>query len=407
MEAPTQLSPWMAAPERPVASVIADSAKTDRAISRSLAIAGGLGMALAALLVLLFAGVEVGPVAFATAVVLALLPVPLWVALALWIDRYEPEPRWMIATAFFWGASFAVLIALILNTAGELIVGAAAGADAAALYGYSISAPVVEECAKAFVIFLLYRRRRSEFDGIVDGIVYAIMVGLGFAMVENVLYYGRGAYEEGLEGAIVIFVLRGLLSPFAHPLFTAMTGIGFGIASRSARRWVRFVAPTLGLIGAIVLHSVWNTSAVEGLIVGVYFLFMVPVFGAVTVLVIAARRREGRVIREELQPDVGSGLLSADEARGLGSMRARRKAIKAAKRQYGKQARRPVRAYQHAATELAFLRHRVRKGLLVDPQVVATEETGCLNELRRLRAQLPEPGAAPRGPEAVGGAGPL
>jgi len=49
----------------------------------------------------------------------------------------------------------------------------------------------------------------------------------------------------------------------------------------------------------------------------------------------------------------------------------------------------------------------VRKGLLVDPQVVATEETGYLNELRRLRAQLPEPGAAPRGPEAVGGAGPL
>ena len=48
--------------------------------------------------------VETGPAELVIALICATLPVPIYVMLLLWIDRYESEPLWMLATAFFWGA---------------------------------------------------------------------------------------------------------------------------------------------------------------------------------------------------------------------------------------------------------------------------------------------------------------
>ena len=119
------------------------------------------------------------------------------------------------------------------------------GTEAAEIYGYSISAPVVEEGAKGLVLFGLFWLNRHEFNGVVDGVVYAGLVGLGFAMTENVLYYGRGAAEEGVVGAVGTFIARGLLSPFAHPIFTAMMIFGLGFA---------LITPNLvALIGFVLL----------------------------------------------------------------------------------------------------------------------------------------------------------
>ncbi len=118
-------------------------------------------------------------------------------------------------------------------------------------------APPVEEFAKGSVILLLALVRRKEFDGIIDGLVYAGMVGVGFAFTENILYYGRifrqlseeVGSDEGLRGAFVLFVIRGLISPFAHPLFTSFTAIGIGIAVRHRSTIVRFLAPVVGYPG--------------------------------------------------------------------------------------------------------------------------------------------------------------
>src|ERR1051325_728574 len=57
------------------------------------------------LLVLIVIGIETGPVALLLGFVAATIPVPLYLVLVLWIDRYEAEPLWMLATAFFWGRS--------------------------------------------------------------------------------------------------------------------------------------------------------------------------------------------------------------------------------------------------------------------------------------------------------------
>src|ERR671938_2194576 len=82
------------------------------------------------LLTLLLIGLDTGPVPLLLGFVLATLPVPLYVALALWIDRFEPQPPWALAAAFFWGALVAVFIAFVVNTLGGLIVGALLGEGA-------------------------------------------------------------------------------------------------------------------------------------------------------------------------------------------------------------------------------------------------------------------------------------
>ena len=149
------------------------------------------------LIVLLLIGFETGPVGLLIGLIAATLPVPVYVALALWIDRYESEPFWMLATAFFWGALVAVFIAFLFNTASTLMVAVMTESDETGqAFGAVISAPIVEETAKAIILFIFFFAKRDEFDGVVDGIVYAAMVGLGFAMTENVLYFGR-VYLEG------------------------------------------------------------------------------------------------------------------------------------------------------------------------------------------------------------------
>src|SRR5437867_6345743 len=160
-----------------------------------LAVFAVMFAALLGLVVLLLIGAETGPVELIIGLICATLPVPIYVMLMLWIDRYEAEPLWMLATAFFWGALVAVFIAFLLNTANELIVTAATNnVRVGENFGAVISAPIVEESAKAFILFVLFFWKKDEFDGIIDGIVYAGMVGLGFAMTEYIHHYADGDF---------------------------------------------------------------------------------------------------------------------------------------------------------------------------------------------------------------------
>lgn len=364
-----------------------------RSRRRALQILGGLLLVLALLVVLLLTGLDVGPVALATGLVLAVVPVPVYVWLALRVDRFEPEPLPMLAWAFVWGASGAAFIALVVNTAGQAIIGDSFGSDVGELYGSSISAPVVEESAKAAILFGIYRWRRAEFDGILDGIVYAAMVGLGFAMTENVLYYGHAAAEGGVPLAATFF-LRGVMAPFVHPVFTAMTGIGLGIAASSTRRGVRLVAPAAGLLAAITLHSLWNTAAgvSDGTaFFGVYGLVMLPILGLLVVVVVLQLKREGQAVALWLSPEVAAGVLTAADVVTLSSLRERRRAARAARRAGGRALLRQRRTFDAVATTLAFRRARGAKGLPLDVDDPAAADAAGVARLAELKAALPAP----------------
>src|SRR5258706_283945 len=280
----------------------------------------GLG---AGSIALLSVGIESGWSALLAGILMAALPLPFYAAIATWVDRFEPEPPWLLATAMFGGASTAILMAMIFKGIGEGVFSALVGPQQASVMTPLFAAPVVEEIAKGAALLMLFLWKRDEFDNVTDGIIYAAMVGLGFAMMENVQYYAKAVASGGNE-ALGIFFVRGVMGPFSHPLFTSMTGIGFGIAQESDRKVVKFIAPVLGLCGAMLLHGFWNLSTNVGLVFFVsYFLVMVPVFISVIVVVIFSLRREARIIRRHLESVVADGVLSHDDVEVVTSVRRR------------------------------------------------------------------------------------
>lgn len=331
-----------------------------------LGIIAALVALLLGLIVLLLIGVETGPVALLIGLVSATLPVPIYLLLVLWIDRYEAEPYWMLGTAFFWGALVAVFFAYVINTAGSIaVVVLTNDMRAAQTFGAVISAPIVEESAKALILFIFFFWKKDEFDGVIDGIVYAAMVGLGFAMTENIQYYGK-AVTHGGDALTFVFVLRGFLAPFAHPMFTSLTGIGLGLARQSRYGLVKFIAPVFGLLAAISLHAIWNGSAVifggVGFIL-MYLLIMVPAFFIMFVVIALALRREGQIVREFLVPDFHGGLLTQEEYNQLGTLRGRTGAAFNALSRGGFRSWQACRQLNQTASELAFHRSRVARGI--------------------------------------------
>ncbi|MCA1633382.1 MAG: PrsW family intramembrane metalloprotease [Acidobacteria bacterium] len=337
-------------------------------------------------------GYGTGLVPFLTGLVVAALPVPVYVTLVLWLDRYEPEPSWLLATAFFWGALVAVFFAILINSFGVAVVQEVYNEDAANFYGLVISAPLVEESAKALAIVALFFWKRDEFDGVLDGIVYAAMIGLGFAMTENVKYYGEAVTESNAVG---VFVVRGLFSPFAHPLFTSMTGIGLGLARQSHSRTAKAALPFVGFALAVVLHGGWNGSAYfagkldNGLLVlGMYFLVMVPTFVGLLLVVFLALRREGGILREHLRCDFERGLLTHEEYQCVCSVRSRARASLDALTRKGPRAWRARVQFNRAASELAFHRSRVARGIKARDGSDAHREASYVRQIYELRLWL-------------------
>ncbi len=264
---------------------------------------------------LAFAELGVGAALIGTLV--AFIPAPLYLALWLWLDRYDPEPPWALAACVLWGGGAATFVAGIANTVAELGVGAVTGdAGVAHFVGASISAPIMEEGMKALAVFAIFLFLRREFDGVIDGIVYAGVVALGFATVENVLYYGRNLKEEGAGALLVVFFLRGILGPFGHSVYTAMTGIGFGLARESHNTAVKIAAPAVGFSLAVFLHSAWNTLAgcSGGFFLLLFLVIWMPLFFAFVGAVIWMGHRESQLIARMLEPEVRRGLLTAEQA---------------------------------------------------------------------------------------------
>jgi protease PrsW len=312
-------------------------------------------------LVLFAAG---APGAIAVGVVLAAIPVGPLVGSYLWLDRYEPEPRSLLLLGLGWGAFVATSAALFLQAFDAFALGSGEATQSV------VVAPLTEEAAKGLFIVLLLLYRRAELDGILDGIVYAGMVGIGFAFTENILYLsqayiGEDGHVGGIEDAVVLFVIRGVFSPFAHPFFTAFIGIGLGIAVSSRSRVVQVAAPMVGYALAVGTHALWNSSLLlnggSGA-VGTYFMLMVPAFLVLVGFAIWSRRREGALLAAALTDCARRGFLHPNEVPWLARIPARRACRRYAAEVGGEPARTAMQLYQTEAIELGFLHHRFLRG---------------------------------------------
>ena len=242
------------------------------------------------------------------------------------------------------------------------------------------------------LIFIVGRR---FFDGPVDGIVYAATVASGFAFTENIQYFGLQIAEAGgLDGTVgEIFLVRGILSPFAHVMFTAMTGLLIGLAARKGSILLSIGAFFVGLIPAIALHMFWNGALFFVYdFYGYYLIVQVPLFALAVLMVFLLRRREAKMTQTHLAEYAAAGWLNNEEVTSLGTPAGRRQARKWA-RQHG--LGKIMKEYIKDATHLAFTRNRIvtgrdRIGSQKDEQVLLYQ----VSESRRaLAASTPKQAA--------------
>lgn len=340
----------------------------------------------------------VGGPSFLTGLALAILPVPVLISLILKLDPLEPEPWRALVLAFMWGAGVAILGAAILNGFGlNYVMAPIFGAEKGRLIVTTISAPLVEESLKGAVLFGYLRFYSRELDELTDGIMYGAMVAIGFAMMENVAYYMQAAADHDLGG---VFILRGVITPFGHPLFTALTGVGVAYAAThhgTARR----IAPLAGLAAAVIMHGAWNYSTAFGAggLAGAYAIALCIV-AVLAGFVVRERRAMRGHIDTFLSPYVADGLVRPDDIPMLASPAWRKQAREWAALHGGTAAVRAMGYYQLAATELVLL-HKMAAYGVTEPSWF-DERRDALVELVRVSRETFQSAVASadrRGPE--------
>lgn len=309
-------------------------------------------VAAATLPVLLLVGILAitGPLSVAA----GLVPLAIVLPVLSWLDRVEPEPTASRVHAILWGATVAVLVSIVVNTVVAVVAG-----DIASMV---VSAPLIEEASKAAGIIWAVRRR--EVDGVSDGIVYAGWIAIGFAVVEDMTYFATAA----IDGALLpVFIVRAVLTPFAHPLFTFWTGLAIGRSVQRGRSL--FPAALWGYALAVGTHALWNGSlafgeitpeVTEDVAIGVIMvtaLLFVVLFVTVAVALVTARRREQRRFVQMTPFLVGQYRLSAAEAEQFASW----SSLLSTRRQLPRRHRRPFDRVHAALARLALLYERLNE----------------------------------------------
>ena len=349
---------------------------------------------------------------------LSILPLSL-----LWLlERRERQTPWLFAAAFLWGGCIATALALPFNSAfltfadtwvvQHPVVREALGPDAAMLLAAPISAPIVEEIAKAVGVLAIFRLLRPEFHNVRDGIVYGALVGVGFKWFEAALYVAQGYAETGAPPyGLQLGSRYALLGLGGHAMSTGIFGAFLGIAMQTRRGWIRILAPIAGLVLAIAAHMVNNAlplvaalaagaagepaPASDPLDMGFVQAFVgssllelaifLPFLLLTALALWRSSVRERRVIREELAGEVG-GAVSAGEYAEIVVDRVLRT------RRIDPLRPRASAALVNAQHELAFRKRRVRhEGRDPDRDTLAV---AWRDEIWRLRAVVSPRGAA-------------
>lgn len=315
------------------------------------------------------------------AAVASALPTAGYVLVLWWCDRYEKEPLWLLTLAFLWGALPAVAVSLIVELALRLPSAALGGLSL--LIDSGAVAPVVEEVAKGAALLAIYWRHRAEFDGVLDGIIYGAVVGFGFAMTENALYFIAELAEGSLGSFGLLWLLRAVVFGLNHALFSAIFGAGLGLARLSRQAWQRWLVPLLAFAVAVGLHASHNLfTGLAGELCWPALISLAGDWGGLAVILVVvwlSWRQERRWLTTQLWEEVGRGVITAAEYTALASAWQRRALFWAALSAHGWGAAWAWRRRVGWATELAFKKHQL---------ATAGSAAGEAGEIERLRALL-------------------
>ena len=242
-----------------------------------------------------------------------------------WLDRYEKEPLLLLGGVFLWGGVIAAGSAFIINT--FLGLGIYIFTNSSVLTDIatgSLVAPLVEETLKGLAILAVFLVFRSEFDSILDGIIYAGVAALGFAATENTYYiYTYGFQQGGWSGLLSLTFIRIILVGWQHPFYTAFFGIGLAVSRLNKNLAVKIFAPLLGLAAGMFAHGFHNTvvvilpSGLPGILIGTaidwtgwFFMF---------IIIIWATWREQQNLKKYLTMEVQAGEVTPGQFRTAAS----------------------------------------------------------------------------------------
>ncbi len=201
------------------------------------------------------------------------LPACVWLYFLLKEDDRCPEPKPLILIAFISGA-LAVAFALPLEHLTKTLF----QGDLAVLLTWA----TVEEVLKYAIVSLTVLWRRAV-DESVDLVVYMITAALGFAALENALFFFQALTSYGFwgsDGAIASGNLRFVGSTLLHIIASAAIGFALALGFRTHRA-VRALYATAGLILAITLHTAFNFLIITGDGSHTLFAFFVVWIGAI------------------------------------------------------------------------------------------------------------------------------
>ena len=239
------------------------------------------------------------------------------------IDRNEKEPWRLVLVAAAWGAIVATSLVIWGETFWQAIavrtLVPGPGLDATQAF----SAGLLEELGKGSAVLLLFLVMRSEFDDVVDGILYGAAVGLGFNFMESITYMTNlyAIFTPENSGAVAAgfqWYARQVLGLFmGHATYTAYVGAGVGIARQLQGPGKKIAAIVAGFVVAIAAHFSWDAWLTffpigSGLfaLIGIHLRTLVmtgPFTAGVIVLLVMGLRNESAALTSQLRMEVATG----------------------------------------------------------------------------------------------------
>jgi RsiW-degrading membrane proteinase PrsW (M82 family) len=326
-------------------------------------------------------------------VLLAIYVAPLLIFIYI-LDLFEREPLSLLLAAFLWGGLVATAVAITANTALLQAFAKLFGPVFAQTWGPALVAPPVEETLKYLGVVTIFLIARSEMNDLFDGFVYGAIVGLGFAAVEHVQYFVQSIGQPGagdqIGPVLQMFFFRAILfGGYMHILWTGLTGIGFAyyVTQLDQPRSKRLQVAVGLFVLAVVAHITWNSPLLNDLLSGiggavVYGLIKgLPFLIALIILVRLAQNQSNKWFRTIAAADIGTDLISEQEAADLASLRTRRAARLRMGTRKGPQAGRLQGQLQKEQINLAMIRSYTNGE--ETPAIVEQRE-----RIRGIRAQI-------------------
>ena len=165
-------------------------------------------------------------------------------------DKYEREPIKLLLKNFGLGATASIIITLIIGVILKIIFPTADPLSISQQFFKAfVVVALVEEFSK-YIVVRFYAQRNKEFDEPFDGIVYAVMVSMGFAALENIMY----VFQFGMANGIV----RAFTAVPAHATFGILMGYYMGKAKFAATKKDKIRLNLTGLFAATLFHGAYD-----------------------------------------------------------------------------------------------------------------------------------------------------